>query len=199
MTKRQHVETEDERRHRESKRAKMARPRDLLAWFLIGFREEMPDRLHQAGVWRDARHRGDADGYQPVGGSHIGSPRVTEPFRAFVEDDAFGTEVAEYEGHKDIRTHYRTPMRAALARLNGRDMCTRADRQAGHQCEPKPLMARYLFRIAMLDGDVDAAAASFGYDLSTGLIVLESALHRLYERYREEPPTNYRMEDAPAA
>ncbi|HKR50535.1 MAG TPA: hypothetical protein VJT72_13360, partial [Pseudonocardiaceae bacterium] len=100
-----------------SKRRKMARPKDLLAWFLTGIREEMPDRLHTRGVWRDAKRRGDVEGYDPVGGSHLGSPRVADPFRAWIEDDPFGTEAAEYEGHKDIHNHYRTPMRAALARL----------------------------------------------------------------------------------
>ena len=176
---RRHAETEDERRNRESKRAKMARPKDLLGWYLNGFREELPDRLHTRGVWRDAKRRGDIDGYAPVGGSHMGSPRVADPFRAFIEDDAFGTEVAEYEGHKDIRTHYRTPMRAALARLAGR----------GPDTDPYPFMARCLYRTALRDGDWDSACASLGIIEPVRRPYLEAALHRLYERYHEEPPT----------
>lgn len=173
-----------------SKRAKMARPKDLLAWFLTGLREETPDRLHTAGVWRDAKEQSDDDGYEPVGGSLLGSPRVADPFRTFLHD-AFEKQVAEYEGHKELGKHYRTPMRAALARLNGRDSCTFAERRAGHQCEPKPLMARYLYRIACMHGDVDSAAASFGFAPSVGIIVMERALDMLYERYHEEPPVNY--------
>lgn len=172
-----------------SKRAKMARPKDLLAWYLTGFREELPDRLHTRGVWRDAKRRGDIDGYQPVGGSHLGSPRMTDPFRAFIEDDPFGTEVAEYEGHKDLRTHYRTPMRAALARLAGR----------GDDLQPYVFMARCLYRTALRDGDWDGACASLGIIEPVRRPYIEAALHRLYERYHEEPPTNYYREQTEVA
>ena len=161
-----------------SKRAKMARPRDLLAWFLTAFREEMPDRLHTKGVWRDAKRRGDADGYDPVGGSALGSPRMADPFRAFLEDDPFATEPAEYEGHKDVRNHYRTPMRAALARLAGR----------GPDHDPYPFMARALYRTAQRDGDWDGACASLGIIEPVRKPYIEAALHRLYERFHEEPP-----------
>lgn len=167
-----------------SKRRKMARPRDLLAWFLAGFREEVPDRLHTRGVWRDAKRRGDRDGYDPVGGSVLGSPRQADPFRAFIEDDPFGTEAAEYEGHKDPYNHYRTPMRAALARLAGR----------GHDTDPYPFMARALYRTAQRDGDWDGACGSLGIIEPVRRPYIEAALHRLYERYHEEPPV-YR-EDA---
>ena len=96
----------------------------------------------------------------------MGSPRVTAPFRAFLEEDPFGTEPAEYEGHKDVRNHYRTPMRAALARLAGR----------GGEKDPFIFMAHCLYRVALRDGD-------WPYT--------ETALHRLYERYHEEPPVSY--------
>jgi len=166
-----------------SQRAAMARPRDLLAWFLTGFREEVPgqggpyDKLHSRGVWRDARHRGDPEGYQPVGGSHLGSPRMAEDFRAYVEDDPFRVEVAEYEGHKSIDTHYRTPMRAALARLSGRGKAT----------DDSPFMARILHRIALRDGDWNEACASMGIIEPVRRPYLEAALHKLWDRYREAP------------
>jgi hypothetical protein len=163
-----------------SKQRKMARPRDLLAWFLTGFREEVPDRLHSRGVWRDARYRGDVDAYAPVGGSALGSPRMADPFRAFIEDDPFGTEPSEYEGHKSIRNHYRTPMRAALARLAGR----------GADHDPYPFMARALYRTAQRDGDWDGACASLGIIEPVRKPYIEAALHRLYDRYHEEPPVN---------
>ena len=164
--------------HRASKARKMARPKDLLAWYLQGFREEVPDRLHSRGVWVDRRRRGDDKDYKEVGGSVIGSPQLSDPFRAYVEDDAFGTEAAEYEGHKDIHNHYRTPMRAALARLAGR----------GHPTEPYPFMARCLYRTALNDGDWNYACASLGIIEPVRRPYLEAALHRLYERYHEEPP-----------
>jgi len=161
-----------------SKRAKMVPPRDLLAWFVAGFREEVPDRLHSRGVWRDAKRRGDKSGYDPVGGSHLGSPRQADPFRAFIEDDPFGTEAAEYEGHKDTRNHYRTPMRAALARLAGR----------GKDTDAAPFMARALYRTALRDGDWDGACASLGIIEPVRRPYIEAALWRLYERFHEEPP-----------
>jgi hypothetical protein len=164
----------------------MARPKDLLAWFLTGFRDELPDRLHTRGVWRDSVRRGDVDGYAPVGGSHLGSPRQADPFRAFIEDDPFGTEAAEYEGHKDVRNHYRTPMRAALARLAGR----------GGDMEPYPFMSRALYRTACRDGDWDSACQSLGIIEPVRRFYIEAALHRLYDRFHEEPPVYTVREDA---
>lgn len=170
-----------------SKRAKMARPKDLLAWFLTGFREELPDRLHTRGVWRDRVSEGEAKaGITPVGGSLMGSPRMSDPFRAYLEGSPKATQVAEYEGHKDIRSHYRTPMRAALARLSGR----------GSNTDPYPFMARALFRTALRDGDWDTALASLGIIEPVRRPYLDAALHRLYERYHEEPPVNdYRSDE----
>lgn len=172
-----------------SKRAKMARPKDLLAWYLTGFREEIPDRLHSRGVWRDAKRRGDDDGYEPVGGSIMGSPRQADPFRAYIEDDPFGTQPDEYEGHKSVANHYRTPMRAALARLAGR----------GPNDDPFPFMARALFRTALNDGDWNYACHSLGIIEPVRKPYIEAALHRLYERYHEEPPTNYYREQTEVA
>jgi len=168
-----------------SKRAKMARPKDLLGWYMTGFREEVPDRLHTRGVWRDAKRRGDIEGYDPVGGSVMGSPRVADPFRAFIEDDPYGTEAAEYEGHKDIHNHYRTPMRAALQRLAG----------LGHPDEPYPFMARALYRTALRDGDWDGACASLGIIKPVRWPYIHEALKTLYARYFEEPPKNYYQEN----
>jgi len=119
----------------------------------------------------------------------MGSPRVADPFRAFIEDDPYGTEAAEYEGHKDIHNHYRTPMRAALARLAGR----------GHPHEPYPFMARALYRTALRDGDWDGACASLGIIEPVRRPYIEAALHRLFERYHEEPPQNYYREDIAVA
>lgn len=176
---RRYRDTPYDRDNAASKARKMARPRDLLAWFLVGFREEVPDRLHTRGVWRDRVSSSEANaGIEAVGGSLLGTPRTSDPFRAYIEDDPFGTEPSEYEGHKSVHNHYRTPMRAALARLSGR----------GPDTDPYPFMARVLFRTALRDGDWDSACASMGIIEPVRKPYIEAALHRLYERYHEEPP-----------
>jgi hypothetical protein len=162
----------------------------LLAWFLTGFREEVPDRLHQPDVWRGRPPREGEEfvSLDPrtnavlsrskdlVGGSLLGSPRDAEPFRAFIEDDAFACERAEYEGHEDRVPHYVWPMRAALARLAGR----------GRDDEPFPFMARALYRTALRDGDWDGACASLGIIDPVRPLYIEAALHRLWSRYETE-------------
>jgi hypothetical protein len=186
-----------------SKRAKMQPPRDLLGWFMTEFRKEVPDRLHTRGVWRDAHRRGDAEFYDPVGGSALGAPRMADPFRAYIEDDAFGTQPDEYEGHKSLANHYRTPVRAALARLAGR-------RENGHGY----LMARALYILARTDGDIDQAfgglhaftkneAGEVVHDPDGErvyrMVMVQTALRDLYYRYEEEPPNHtVRSEDKAA-
>jgi hypothetical protein len=80
-------------------------------------------------------------------------------------------------------------MRAALARLAGR----------GADHEPYPFMARCLYRTALRDGDWDGACASLGIIEPVRRPYLEAALHRLYERFHEEPPTNYYRESTEVA
>ena len=172
--------------HSRSQRRKMAPPKDLLAWFLVGYRAEMPDRLHSRGVWRDAKRRGDLEGYEPVGGSHLGAPRISDAFRAWVEDDPFATQPDEYEGHKSLTNHYKTPMKAAIARLSGR----------GSDLSPYVFMARALYRTALRDGDWDGACASLGICEPVRRVYIETALHRLYDRFQEEPRTYSVREDA---
>ncbi len=160
--------------HSRSVIRKASAPKNLLAWFLDGFRAEMPDQVHTSGVWRewvtdDGRHVG--------GGSLLGSPRLADPFRRLIEDDPFGLEVAEYEGHKDPYAHYRTPMRAALASLAGR----------GRDTDPLPFMARTLYRTVLRDGDWDGACASMGITLPVRQVYIEEALRRLWGRYETEP------------
>ncbi len=171
--------------HDASVRRKSSPPKDLLGWFLDGFRAELPERLHQQDVWRDRAKRGDMDGYQPVGGSLLGTPRDAEPFRAFIEDGPFALELAEYEGHKDQQAHYRTPMRAAIARLAGR----------GPDTDQYPFMARALYRTALRDGDWDGACASLGIIEPVRQFYITAALHRLWTRYDETPqPKPWRKE-----
>lgn len=165
--------------HRDSLTRKAAPPKNLLAWFLEAFRAETPDRIHAADVWRDRVSQDEArNGIQAVGGSVLGSPRTHDAFRRYIEDSPFVTEVAEYEGHKDPRTHYVFPLRAAIATLGGR----------GRDSDPYPFMARALFRTGLRDGDWDGACASLGICEPVRRVYIEEALRRLWGKYTVEPP-----------
>lgn len=167
--------------HAASIRRRAAKPRDLLGWFLAGFRAEVPEQIHQSGVWADARRRGDVEGYVAGGGSLIGSPATFDPFRAYLEGEPLHeTELARLtEGGTTVADPaYRFPMRAALARLAGRGPAT----------DPYPFMARALFRTACMDGDWDAACRSLGIIEPVRRPYVLAALERLWERYDDEPP-----------
>lgn len=173
-----------------SKRAKMRRPRDLLSWALDLYRADMAVKLHSRGVWVDRLSAGEKrDGIEPVGGSLLGSPEETGAIRAITEGDYFRTVIPEYEGHKEIGRVYATPLLAAIARVGGR----------GRPDEPYPFMARVLHRTLARDGDWDGACASMGIIEPVRRPYIEAALHRLYERFHEEPPTNYYREDVNVA
>jgi hypothetical protein len=166
----------------------------LLVWFLTGFRAEMPEAVHAAGVWRDYV-RLDED-RAAEGGSLLGSPRLADPFRALIEGSPFATEPSEFEGHasREGDEHYRTPMRAAIARLRGRHTCTRTERTfADHRCGTSPFMALTVERIAYLDGDWESAAASLGIHPETAATWVAEALFRLWRVYDERPPA--RLDD----
>lgn len=167
--------------HAASLRRRMAKPRDLLGWFLVGFRSEIPEHIHATGLWRDAKRRGDGEGYEPVGGSLIGTPRTADAFRAYLEGDPLDeTELARLTdaGVTVADPAYRFPMRAALARLAGR----------GPDHDPFPFMARALFRTACMDGDWNAACRSLGIVEPVRRVYVMVALERLWDRYLDEPP-----------
>lgn len=157
----------------------MAPPKDLLGWFLRAYREEMPDRIHGAGVWRDQVNGGERqNGINPVGGSLIGTPQADAHFRLLTEASPFTTEIAEYEGHKDRGAHYTFPLRAALARLAGREPVT------GRY----GFMAAALLATARLDGDWDRALVFLGvHPEPVRRVYIETALRTLYTRYEPEP------------
>ncbi len=153
----------------------MAPPKDLLGWFLQAYREEMPERIHSGGVWRD---HSTMDGHKGQGGSLLGAPRTDEGFRKLTEERPFVTEVAEYEGHKDTANHYAFPLRAALARLQGKETKDR----------PYGFMAAALLTTARLDGDWDRALEALGLNPpAVRRHYIELALHRVYEKYEPEP------------
>ena len=157
----------------------MTPPKDLLAWFMAAYREEMPERIHAAGLWRDQVNRDERrNGLTPLGGSVLGSPRSNEGFRRLTEESPFETQVAEYEGHKDTHNHYAFPLRAALARVAGREPLTG---QHG-------FMAHALLTTARCDGDWDRALSSLGVNPpAVRRVYIEQALRKVYERYEPEP------------
>jgi hypothetical protein len=156
----------------------------LLNWFLIGFREEMPDEIHVRDVWRDYVTEARA----PGGGSLLGAPKLSDDFRRFIEGSPFALTVPEYEGHRDAYPSYATPMRAAIARLGGR----------GKASDERPFMARVMWRTAFCDGDWDAACASFGILESVRRVYMEAALARLWRLYRDEPDAQPISDEAAA-
>jgi hypothetical protein len=181
------------REHEASVRRRAAKPRDLLGWFIRGFRAELPEQLHAGGVFFGTPARSGevlasvapdsgrvlSSAKDLVGGSLIGSPRVADPFRAFIEGRANQTELARItDGTVRADEAYRFPMRAALAALAGR----------GRDTDPYPFMARMLFRTASMDGDWNEACRSLGIPEPVRQPYLEAALERLWSRYVDEPP-----------
>lgn len=173
--------------HRGSLARKAAPPKNLLAWFLEAYRAEAPEKIHASDVWRDRVTEDEAkNGISAVGGSLLGTPRTNDTFRRYIEDSPFATEVAEYEGHKDVNGHYAFPLRAALARLAGR----------GPDHHPYPFMARCLYRTALQDGDFDGACRSLGIIEPIRQVYIEEALRRLWTKYEIEPPARSVRESA---
>ena len=157
----------------------MSPPKDLLGWFLAAYREELPERLHSQGVWRDQVNGGERhNGITPVGGSLIGTPQADTRFRLLSEGSPFATEVASYDGRKATDNHYVFPLRAALARLAGREPTTR----------PFGFMAHALLMTGRLDGDWDRALSSLGVNPEpVRRVYLDVALRTLFERYEPQP------------
>lgn len=157
----------------------MAPPKDMLRWFLDAYREEMPERIHAAGLWRDRVTGSEAEaGVKATGGSALGTPQSDPRFRLLTEASPFSLETAEYEGHKDRSDHYTFPIRAALARLAGREPITKR----------WGFMAHALLTVARHDGDWDTALASLGvYPEAVRRVYIETALRTLYAKYEVEP------------
>lgn len=192
-------ERELQREHRASIVRKSAQPKgmgELLVWFLEGWRAEMPEAIHAAGVWRDYA-RLDED-RRAEGGSLLGSPRLADPFRALIEGSPFATEPSEFEGHQSRAgdEHYRTPMRAAIARLAGRHSCNALERMTrGHECPDHAIYAQLAAAIAFRDGDWESAADQVR--VRPRLPNAERALYLVWREFRVSPPV--RLEEVAIA
>jgi hypothetical protein len=183
--------------HDASVRRKAAKPKDLLGWFLVGFRAEIPEQIHASGVFVGPPARAGeglasldpktravlSTARELAGGSLIGTPRTADPFRAYLEGEADQVESARLTEAGVIVEEwaYRFPMRAALAALAGR----------GRDTDPYPFMARMLFRTASMDGDWNAACRSLGIIEPVRWPYVVAALERLWNRYEDEPPARF--------
>lgn len=175
--------------HARSMARRAEKPRNLLLWFLEGFRAEMPEDMHGIGVWRDWVRLDEERAAE--GGSLLGSPTLADQFRRFIEGSAFATEPAEFEGHEasEDDEHYVFPMRAAVVKLARQD----------------PFMARLLASVAFRDGDWVGASEALGIvawktgpeDIavideqatqSLRRVYFDEALHRLWRRFEVQPP-----------
>ena len=151
------LETPYRREHEASSAALMENgrpPRNLaaaVAWFREQCDNETPATLHKAGVWRDY-------GMHAEGGSVLGSPALSEPFRRMLEGNP--SEV-------DVDGFYLRPLRAALSRM------------ARHH----PLTARHLYRLALVDGDWKRHAANEGFQDEEMSVYLAKALDMLWKDF----------------
>jgi hypothetical protein len=74
----------------------------LIFWFRERCNEEIPDKVHKSGIWRDW-------GSDATGGSALGSPNFYDEFRRLIEGVPWQTDPDAY---------YAFPLRAALAQLH---------------------------------------------------------------------------------
>lgn len=127
---------------------------DLLRWYSDIWDAEVPTSIHKSEVWRD-------HGPHAQGGSKLGTPAHTDPFRRYIEG---------VDAECDQDGWYTRPMHAALSRLGRR----------------WPLTARALFAVAQSGYDWRGVATRLGYADEMFCLYMEMALIRLWNEYRED-------------
>jgi hypothetical protein len=141
----------------------------LVAWFREACHGEAPTALHKGGTWNGRQEYARRTG-EPIwpaeqtGGSLMGSPATTSAF------DAFISNAVDHPSATDDEGFYRLPLRAALARM-GRGRYA--------------LTARYLYQLALMDGDVRRWAEQMCYPDEIASLYLERALDKLWREYRD--------------
>lgn len=143
----------------------------LLHWFLTECANEVPERVHKGGVWRD--YVGLTEDRRAEGGSVLGTPASAEGFRRYIEGSPFET---------DPDGRYIRPIHAAIARLCGRGGHEGQTTQLGQA----PFMARFLFRLAC-SGSIGIASDSMGIPVQVHAVYAEQALYRLWRTYAVGP------------
>ena len=154
--------------HRSSVASRMAQPkglRQLLAWFLAEWAEEVPDTLHVPGVWRD--YVGATEERSSVGGSLLGAPALHGGFRGYIENSP---------RQVDPEGSLARPIHHALMVM------------AGRTSSGRPFMARFLFQLACSGGDISSVAMRAGWPEEAARDYAETALYRLH-RIRYDPRT----------
>jgi hypothetical protein len=151
--------------------------RDLMAWFLRQYRDEVPPDIHTSGVeWEPPGDivRGDLSvAADPGGGSASGSPRWTGAFRHYVTDTgADRVENAFSDGTPEAGLSYALPMRATMARLS----------REGH-----PMLMVWARRVAMADGDYREVGLRSGIIDEYAEAITRDALGLLWRTFREVP------------
>ena len=126
----------------------------LLRWYSEGWDAEVPTAIHKSEVWRD-------HGPQAQGGSKLGTPAYSDPFRRYLENTP---------SEMDADGYYRLPMHAALSRLS----------------RTKPLTARALFAVAMCGYDWRGVAERMHYAEEMFEVYITSALMMLWREYADE-------------
>lgn len=126
----------------------------LIGWFREQCANELPETLHKAGVWRDY-------GPDAAGGSVLGAPAPSDPFRRFLENSPSETDADGF---------YVRPLRAALSRMSRR----------------WPLTARHLFRLALVQGDWHRHADNEGFQREEMELYLERAVFLLWREFARE-------------
>lgn len=125
----------------------------LVTWFREACHDEAPVTIHKNELWRDHGHDGS-------GGSALGTPAWSDPFRRFLEG-------LDHPSATDADGRYRLPLRAALSRMERR-----------HE-----MMARMLYQLALLDGDWRRLADHMSYPADMVEYAMRSALHDLWREY----------------
>ncbi len=126
----------------------------LLRWYAEGWDAEVPTSIHKSDVWRDY-------GTSAEGGSKLGTPANSDPFRRYLEDIPSQTDEDGW---------FTLPMHAALERLGRR----------------WPFGARTLFAVAQCGYDWRGVADRLHYADEFMHRYLTQALEDLWLEYREE-------------
>lgn len=154
----------------------------LLAWLAHHWQAEMPEALHGSGPFFGPPGPGlSAEKSRPnelTGGSLLGSPRYSDPFRSYLEGQA--TQLDGKAGAPDEHgtwPAYQRPVHAAIARMAGRDP---ESADAMH--------ARFVFTLAVNGFDWQAVAERAGTPWYQAPVYVEWVLRRLWRAFEVRPP-----------
>jgi hypothetical protein len=161
------------------------RPEDLngfLVWYIVQSAAEAPTKLHVAATWRsweperlveDEDDEEDPEeqvraSYPTEGGSRLGSPAWSDPWRRYLENSPSETDKDGY---------YVRPLAAAFDRLI----------KGGGRYPPRKEWADWLLRLRFFGFDLDKLASAMGWPLWQARTYVETALRSLWSCWRPLP------------